>query len=300
MNITFLGTGGMVPTKERNVNAIYLEFRGEGFLVDCGEGTQRQMNIAGINRLKVSKILISHWHGDHVAGLVGLIQTLGNVEEPRAVDLYGPLGSKEYMSHVLRSCSFDLRAEVRVHELEVGDDPVTFVETERYLLQAAALKHRIPCIGYRFVEKDQRNIVLAKTRKLGLEEGPLLGQLQRGKSVVHNSQTITPEMVSTIKQGRVVAFVLDTELCAGMSNLAQDADVFVCEANFDSDLEEKAEKTKHLTAQAVAQVASQAGVKRLFLTHFSQRYKSVEKLEEDARKVFPDTVCAYDFLRVKV
>lgn len=300
MKITFLGTGGMVPTKDRNVQGIYLEYKGEGLLIDCGEGTQRQMNIAGINRLKVKKILISHWHGDHVAGLIGLIQTLGNVDEPGTLDIFGPKGSSEYLGHMLKSCSFDLRLEINMHEIEAGKKPETFFENDEYKLQAAALEHRIPCLGYSFVEKDQRKIQMAKAEKFGLREGPDLGRLQKGESISFKGKTIHPDEISYIKKGKKITFILDTEECEAMNNLAQDADLLISEANFDSELEEKAEKSKHLTAQVVAQVASQANVKKLILTHFSQRYKSVEKLQEDAQKVFPETTCAHDFMQVKL
>ncbi len=301
MKIVFLGTGGMVPTKDRNVQSTYLEYRGEGILMDCGEGTQRQMNLAGINRIKVRKILISHWHGDHVAGLIGLIQTLGNIDEPGTVRLYGPEGTKDYLDHMLKCCSFDMRLDLQVQEIRPEDDePVTFFENDRYELQAVRLRHSTPCLGYAFVEKDQRNISMAKAEKLGLEEGPVLGRLQKGETITKDGETISPDDVSTIKKGRKVSFALDTEPCPGLNNLARDADIFIAEATYESSLDEKAEEYKHLTAQLVAQVASQENVKKLYLTHFSQRYKTPEKLEEDARKVFPDTVCAYDFLQVKL
>ena len=301
MRLVFLGTGAMVPTKDRNVQSIYLEYKGEGLLIDCGEGTQRQMSIAGINRLKVKKILISHWHGDHVAGLIGLIQTLGNVDEPGTIRLYGPKGTKHHLGHLLNSCSFDLRVRLEVEEiLPENDELVTIFENSEYALQAARLKHSIPCLGYAFVEKDQRKVNMAKAKKLGLEEGPLIGQLQRGEAVLLKQKRITPEMVSTIKRGRKVSFVLDTEPCPGMHRLAKDADVFVAEATYESSLDEKAEEYQHLTAQLSAQVASQEGVKKLVLTHFSQRYKTVEELEADAKKVFANTTCAYDFFHLKL
>jgi len=117
MQITFLGTSCMVPTKERNVTGLFLKYKGEGILFDCGEGTQRQMNITGINRNDVTKILISHWHGDHVGGLMGLIQTLGNRDEPPTIDLYGPKGTKEFIKHLYKGCVFEARVNLRVHEV---------------------------------------------------------------------------------------------------------------------------------------------------------------------------------------
>lgn len=300
MQLTFLGTAAMVPTKDRNVQGIHLEYKGEGILIDCGEGTQRQMNIAGINRQKLKKILISHWHGDHIAGLIGLIQTLGNIDEPGTLHIYGPQGSEEYLGHLLKCCAFDLRIEIKLTEIKAGEEPVRFYENEDYELHAVALRHSIPCLGYSLIEKDKRKINLKKTTELGIPQGPLIGRLQRGETIEVEGRKILPDKVSTIQEGKKIAFVLDTEACAGINNLARDADVLVAEATYESSLDEKAEEYKHMTAQTVAQIASQEGVQKLVLTHFSQRYKDVSVIEEDARKVFPDTICAYDFMQLQL
>lgn len=301
MKIVFLGTGAMVPTKDRNVQSIYLEYNGEGILVDCGEGTQRQMSVMGLNRQKVKKVLISHWHGDHVSGLIGLIQTLGNIDEPGTLKVFGPEGSKHYFDHLMGSCAFDPRLQVELIEVKPEDDKTKLCfENDKYLIEAVSLKHSIPCNGYSFIEKDQRVINMKKAAELGLNEGPIMGKLQRGETIIHNNKTIKPEDVSKIKEGKKISFVLDTEACSAVHNLVKDADLLISEATYTSDLDEKAEEYKHMTAQTIAQIASQEGVKKLILTHFSQRYKSVEAIEEDARKVFPDTVCAFDFMQVKL
>ncbi|MGV8168618.1 MAG: ribonuclease Z [Candidatus Nanoarchaeia archaeon] len=297
--ITFLGTASMVPTKERNVQGIYLEYRGEGILIDCGEGTQRQMNIAGINRLKVKKVLISHWHGDHVSGLIGLIQTLGNTEEPGSLSVYGPRGTKERMFHLLNTCIFDLRLDIKIHELDIKEREI-IINTEDYFIEAAPLDHSVPCVGYSFIEKDTRKINLEKAKKIGLGEGPLLGKLQKGESVKIKDKIIAPDDVSTIKKGKKVTFILDTTITNSCYDLAKDSDVLISEATFESSKAEKADKFKHLTSEQVAQIANKAGVKKLILTHFSQRYKSLEDLEREAKDLFPETTLAYDFMKVKM
>lgn len=299
MKLVFLGTGGMVPTKQRNVMSMYLEYGGQGILIDCGEGTQRQMSLANINRLKIKKILITHWHGDHVAGLIGLIQTLGNVDNPSRIDLYGPKQTKHYMSHLLKSCSFDLRADLHIHEIEpTKQEPITFFENEHFSLQAANMLHKIECLGYSFIEKNKRNIQLEKVKELGLEQGPLLGKLQKGQSITINNKTISPDDVSTIKQGKKITFILDTTFTPAIRNIAKDADLLISEANYESSLKEKAQEYKHMTAQDVASIAKEAKVKRLILTHFSQRYKSVESIQKEAQEIFPNTACAYDFMKL--
>lgn len=299
IEITFLGTGGMVPTKDRNVQGIYLDYKGEGILVDCGEGTQRQMNIAGINRLKVKKILLSHWHGDHVSGLIGLIQTLGNVEEPKKLIIYGPKGTKVHMHHLLNSCEFDLRLELEINELNIKNKAVIF-ENDDYMIEAAPLDHSVPCLGYSFIEKDTRNINMSKAKKLGLSEGPLLGKIQKGEPVKVKGKEISPDDVSTIKNGKKVSFILDTLLTQNCYEIAQNADLLISEANFDSKLEEKARKSKHMTADQVALIANNSNVKKLILTHFSQRYKTLHDLEEEAKGLFPNTLMAFDFMKVKL
>jgi len=297
--ITFLGTGGMVPTKDRNVQGIYLSHKGDGILVDCGEGTQRQMNIAGINRLKVKKVLISHWHGDHVSGLIGLIQTLGNTDDPKKLTIYGPKGTKIHMNHLLNSCEFDLRLELEINELNIKQKNVIF-ENENYMIEAAPLNHTVPCLGYTFIEKDKRNINLAKAKKLGLKEGPRLGKLQRGESIKIDGKTIHPDDVSSIKKGKKIAFILDTTITNTCYDLAQNADLLIAEANFDATLEEKARKSKHMTTKQVALIANNSNVNKLILTHFSQRYKTLHDLEQQSKDLFPNTILAFDFLKVKV
>ncbi len=283
--MTFLGTGGMVPTKDRNVQGIYLDYKGEGILVDCGEGTQRQMNIAGINRLKVRKVLISHWHGDHVSGLIGLIQTLGNTEDPKKLVIYGPKGTKFHMNHLLNSCEFDLRLELEINELNIKHKNVIF-ENDDYIIEAAPLEHSVPCLGYTFIEKDTRKINMSKAKKLGLSEGPILGKLQQGQTITY--------------KGKKIAFILDTLLTKNCYEIANNADLLVCEANFDATLEEKAIKSKHMTTEQVALVANNSNVKKLILTHFSQRYKTLHDLEEQSKDLFPNTILAFDFMKIKI
>jgi ribonuclease Z len=299
LEITFLGTASMVPTKERNVQGIYLDYKGEGILVDCGEGSQRQMNIAGINRLKVKKILISHWHGDHVSGLIGLIQTLGNTEEPGVLTIFGPQGTEERMHHLLNSCIFDLRIKINIKELNIKKKSVIF-ENEEYIIEAVPLDHSVPCLGYSFMEKDTRKINLEKAKKLGLSEGPSIGKLQKGEPVKVKDKLIHPDDVSVIKKGKKVSFIMDTALTNSCYELAENADVLISEATFESSKIEKANQFKHLTAEQVALIANRAGVKKLYLTHFSQRYKSLGDLEDEAKGFFPETTLAYDFLKIKL
>jgi len=297
MKLIILGTSSMVPTKERNVSSQYLEFKGEGILFDCGEGTQRQMNIAGINRHKVKKILITHWHGDHVSGLVGLIQTLGNKEGGHSLSVFGPKGTKQKMKHLLNSCSFENKVKIKIKELDAKDLKL-FYENEDYMLQAINVYHSIPVVGYRFVEKDKRKVNMQKLKKLGVNEGPHIKKLQEGKDIEYKGKEYKAKDFTSVVKGKVFVFIPDTTYGPNCIKIAKNADVLLCEGTYANDLIEKAKERKHLTAREAAQIASQADVKRLILTHFSQRYKDPKEILEDAKEVFPKAEAAFDFMKV--
>lgn len=295
-----LGTSCMVPTKERNVQGIFVEFKGEGILFDCGEGTQRQMNIAGINRNKVRKIFLTHWHGDHVSGLIGLLQTISNNESPQKVTVYGPRETRERVSHLLKSVSFEeSRMDLEVKELDPRGVEVVY-DGEDYMVQAAYLDHKIPCLGYSLVEKDKRRINMAKAKKLGLREGPLVGKLQLGHAVTFKGETIKPEDVSYIQKGKKLSIILDTLPCTTAYELAREADLLIAESAYTSEMEEKSQEYKHMTTKQAALIATNANVKRLIITHFSQRYKTAKDLEEEIKTFFPESQAAFDFMKIKL
>jgi len=295
----------MVPTKERNVSGIFLSYKNKGFLIDCGEGTQRQMNIAGINRNKVNYVLITHWHGDHVSGLIGLIQTLGNQnaqnEERPIVHIFGPKETEQRLENLFRTCIFENKLIMEVHEIiPKGNIPITILDNEEFSIEAVNLDHGIPCLGYAFIEKDIRKIDMKKVKSFGINEGPLVGKLQQGETIIYNGKKITPEMVSDLAKGKRIGFILDTAACEGAQRIAENSDILVCEASYASKLDEKAENNKHLTAKQAALIANNSNAKRLILTHISQRYKTSEEVLEDAKDIFDNVEVAYDFMKVKV
>ena len=301
MEITFLGTSAMVPTKERNVTGIFLRYKNEGILLDCGEGTQRQMNIAEINRNSVTKILVSHWHGDHVSGIVGLLQTMANKEANPTVDIYGPKGTEEHVKHMIKMVIFDIQINLLVHELNPKKDEILkVVETEDYIIECASLDHKVPCIGYSFIEKDKLNIDPSKMKKLGIKEGPHLRKIKDGKAITYKGKDVNPEDITYMVPGKKITYIADTGVCENCTKLAEGADLLISESVYASVMQDKAEEYRHLTAKDAAMIASQADAKRLVLTHFSQRYKTVEEIEENAKMIFPNTTCAYDFMKLKI
>jgi ribonuclease Z len=190
IEIIFLGTSSMVPTKERNHTGILISFNGNNILVDCGEGTQRQLKIAGISISKINKILITHWHGDHVLGLPGLIQTLAANGYDKVLEIYGPKGTKEKIIHMFKAFEFDqTKIEIRIIEVKKGK----IFENNDFYIETLELEHSITSLGYNFIEKDRRRIELNKAKKFGLKEGPLLGKLQEGKSIILDHKKINPD-----------------------------------------------------------------------------------------------------------
>ena len=296
MELIFLGTSAMVPTETRNHTAMLLRFEGEGILFDCGEGTQRQFKQAKVSITTITKILISHWHGDHVFGLPGVIQSLGMSQYQGTIELFGPKGTKKHMRQMFQAFGIQPTIPITIHEVKNG----VIFENDTFLIQAEELDHNIPCLGYAFIEKDVRKINLQAAKKHGIPEGPLMGKLQQNKSIHHAGKVITPGEVTYLRPGKKIAVILDTVPCSGALKLAQDADVLVCEATYTSALEEKGEDRGHMTARQAAQLAQHAHAKKLIITHFSARYTSFEQLEHDARELFPEAQCAYDFLKVKL
>ncbi|MBI2654609.1 ribonuclease Z [Candidatus Woesearchaeota archaeon] len=294
MQLTFLGTSSMVPTKERNQIAVFLSYGSEGILFDCGEGTQRQFKIAGISLTKITKILLSHWHGDHVLGLPGLIQTLSSMDYGNKLEIYGPIGTKKRMEKMFEAFVFDKRLNFAVKEAKKG----IFFDNSDFQLEAYPLEHGIETLGYSFVEKDRRKIDMKKVKKFGIPFGPLIGKLQQGTAVEYNGKKIAPDDVTYIEQGKKIAYITDTVLCDNCYKIAEDADLLICEATYSSKLVGKSEEYGHMTAKQAAQVANKANAKQLVLIHFSARYKNTQELEEDARDIFDNVICAKDFMKI--
>jgi len=297
IEILFLGTACMMPTKERNHQALLFSYKNHGILMDCGENTQRQLKIAGVKPSKVTKILLSHWHGDHVLGLPGLLQSLNASEYNGILEIYLPKGDKKLFDKMVEAFPFDVNVEIKV--IEIGKDGV-FFENDEFTLEAYHLKHGIKTLGFNFVEKDTRRIKLAEVKKLGIPEGPLLGKIQKGKEISFKGKKYKADELSHIIKGKKVSYIADTMLCKECNTMVKDADLLISESAFCTEHEDKAEGYKHMTARQAALLASRSNVKKLILTHFSQRYKTSKPLFDDAKEVFDNVECAFDFMKVKL
>jgi len=174
MQILFLGTSSMVPTRERNQSGVLISYKNEGILVDCGEGTQRQLKIVGVKLTKITKILISHWHGDHVLGIPGLIQSMSAAGYEKTLQVYGPTGTKKFMRRLFEVFVFNQKINIEVNEVKRGK----FFENDDFFLEARPLKHNVDTLGYSLIEKYRRKINLKFIKKLKIPYGPLLGKFQ--------------------------------------------------------------------------------------------------------------------------
>lgn len=291
IKLTFLGTADQIPSADRNHTAILLTYGGENILVDCGEGTQRQFRKAGLNPCKITKILITHGHGDHVLGLPGLLSTLSLSGYQKKLYIYGPKGTKEFVREMLRVFGFK-----RNYEIIAEDVSGKFYDNGDFYLEAESMEHGIPCNAYSFVKKGQIRIDKAKLKKLKIKEGPHLAELKKGKDIIYEGKKYKAKDLTYEDENKKLSFVLDTRDNKKIIPFVKDADVFVCESSFEDGLKEQAHEHLHLTSTQAGEIAKKAKVKKLVLTHLSQRYERNQKhILNEAKKVFKDTVVVKDF-----
>lgn len=297
MEVIFLGTSEATPTAEKNQTAIYLKYNAENILIDAGENVQRQMKIAKLNPCKINRILITHWHGDHILGLPGLLQTLALNNYGQTLKIYGPKGTKKFIDFLLRAFIFQDKLKVEVYEVENG----ILVNEKDFSIESREMSHGTPCVAYAFIEKEKRKIDLEKAKKLGLGQSPLLGEIQKGKSIKFKGKTIKPDQISEIKKGRKISIILDTEINPNCYKIAKDSDLLISEATFSKELKDKAKERKHLTSEHAGLIAKKANVKKLLLLHISQRYNKKEHIIlDEVKKVFKNCELAKDFQKIHV
>ncbi|WP_280398357.1 ribonuclease Z [Nocardia carnea] len=294
--LVVLGTASQVPTAHRNHNGYVLRWGGEAILFDPGEGTQRQMIHAGISATDLTRIAITHFHGDHSLGLAGVMQRINLDRVPHPIDAYYPASGQRYFDNLCDATAYHRTVELRAHPVtEPGPLPAVGAP---FQLTTARLDHPVEAFGYRITEPDYRAILPDRLAGLGLS-GPLVGRLQREGEITWQGRTVRLEEVSTIRPGQSFAFVMDTRLCPAAGELAADTDMLVIEATFrDADAHLAAEYG-HLTAGQAARLAAEAGARTLVLTHFSQRYRTLDEHITEARREFSgELVIATDLARI--
>ena len=277
--LVVLGTASQAPTRSRNHNGYFLRWDDEGLLFDPGEGTQRQMLFAGVTASQVTRVCITHFHGDHCLGLPGVLQRMSLDQVAHVVEVCYPAESQEVFGRLRHASLF--RDRLRLRERRVGPstpadaDGLGYLvaEASSFRLEARALSHLVPTVGYRLTEPDGRRMLPERLAAAGVT-GPDIGRLQREGLLVAGGRTVTVEQVSEPRPGQRFAFIMDTRLCDAVFALAYRADMLVCESTFATAEAALARDYGHLTAGQAGQVAAQSGARLLVLTHFSQRYES--------------------------
>lgn len=291
-DLVILGCSSQQPTRFRNHGAYLLRWNDEGFLFDPGEGTQRQFIYANVAPTVVTRIFISHFHGDHCLGLGSMLMRLNLDKVLHPIHCYYPASGKKYFDR-LRHCAI-------YHEMiQVIEHPVSeagLVEDDgRFRIEAAFLEHGVENIGWRITEADTRKFDSEKLNQNGIR-GPLVKELDEKGWIVVNGQKIAIDEVSIMRKGDVFAITLDTLPCQNAIDIARNANLFLCESTYLDEHKELATLHKHMTAKQAAKIAKEAGAERLILTHFSARYQSLKPFETEARTIFPETYTADDLI----
>lgn len=279
VKITFLGTADQIPSLRRNHSAMLMSYNNENILIDCGEGTQRQFRKAKLNPCKVTRILITHWHGDHVLGLPGLLSTLALSGYSKKLHIYGPMGTSKLISDMLKVFSF--RCE---YEIEVKDVSGKFFEDDDFYLEAKEMEHGINCNAYNFVKKGHIRIDREKLKKSGIKTGPHLKNLLLGKDIKYEGKKFKSKDFIYKDDDLKVSFVMDTKKNAKIVPFVKGANVLISESTYGSELADQAKEHLHLTSVDAGKIAKSAKVGKLVLTHISARYEANMKVILDEAK----------------
>ncbi|MFK3981061.1 ribonuclease Z [Micromonospora sp. NPDC050397] len=295
--LVVLGTASQVPTRQRNQNGYLLRWDDEMIMFDPGEGSQRQMLRAGVSATDLTRICVTHFHGDHCLGLPGVIQRLSLDRVPHPVPVHFPSGGAEYFARLRHASAFHETADVRAEPVERDGQSIAL---RSGTLTARRLRHPVEAYGYQLVEPDGRRMVPERLAAYGIA-GPAVGELIRTGELDLDGSRVPLDAVSEARRGQRFAFVMDTGLCDAVYALADRADLLVIESTFLNEDTALAAEAGHLTAAQAARVATESGVRRLVLTHFSQRYQDPARFAQEAREHFDgDLVVAEDLGRVRV
>lgn len=291
LDICLLGTGGMMPLPYRWLTSLMMRYNGKNILIDCGEGTQIAMKEKGWSPKPIDIICFTHYHADHIAGLPGMLLTMGNAEKTTPLLLIGPKGLTRVVS-ALRVIAPELPFEIQCMELTENTQQISF---DGFKLEAFKVNHNVLCYGYNMVVERKGKFQMEKAISLDIEKN-FWNRLQKGETIELPERVLTPDMVmGPPRKGLKVTYTTDTRPTDSIVENAAGADLFICEGMYgEPDKVCKAKEYKHMTFYEAAHLAKKAGVKEMWLTHYSPSLLKPEEYMQEVRKIFPASVAAKD------
>lgn len=292
INICLAGTGGTVPLKDRWLTCFWLEYNGRAALVDCGEGTQIALAKSSCKLSKIDSIFITHVHADHIAGLPGLLLTMGGHGRTEPVTIYAPIGTRYIIGNLCSICPF-IPFQLFVKELDI--DGISNAEWNGFDIDILPLRHTMPCLGYSFSLNRLPVFSPDKAEALGIPK-ERWSEVQRNGEIVLDGRTITRDEVSGESREPIkITYMTDTMYFDEMTDFAKNSDLLVCEGMYGSESkDDKAREKGHMLFSQSAQVARDSGSKELWLTHFSPSLDDPNEFAEEAQRIFPNTVIPSD------
>lgn len=295
-SILFAGTGGSWPTPGRGLPAVILKIGASTNLLDCGEGTQKQLMKSNVSFMSIQNIFISHFHGDHFLGILGMVQSMSFNGRTEDLNIYGPRGAIRILSNALGAGYYRLGFKITVTELMYGEE-YSFGD---FTVRTLHNDHPVPAMSFRFQEKSMERIDGEKARALNIPLHRLEEIRNKGEITVDGKIFRISDISAGTREGRSVVYTGDTRPMESMKSFAKDADVLIHDTTTDSGLQDKTNEYGHSTSRQAALIAKEAGVKKLFLFHYSPRYGDYSKLVEEAREVFPGSEPSRELLEYDI
>lgn len=302
VDVYFLGTSSGIPTVKRNHPSILIYREGVHILFDCGEGTQRQLKKLRIPSTKIDYIFLSHWHADHSAGLYPLVRSMEQGERKEKLIIVGPEGTEEKFKSLHKIFGGKISFPIKFIELTIRDEN-NIISTEDFEIWSVKTKHSSDSFAFYFKEKDRTKINLEYTKKFGLSQHPLLGKLQKGEDIVYNGKTISHDKATFTVKGKKISYTGDAVLTKSLIDFCRKSDLLISESTYALSEESWRDETErmHMLSTDAAELAHASCSKKLYLTHFSQRYENNAKhLIDEARKVFKNTFEARDLKKISL
>ena len=298
MKLVFLGTSAAQPTQKRGLSCICLEKEGEIIMFDAGESAQISYTKAGLGWNKKMKLFVTHLHGDHCVGILGLLQTMSMQNRTESLEIFGPKGIDEFLAANIKILNFSLPFSILITIVSEGK----IYENNKFLIHAAKANHSITAFSYLFEEKDKPGrFNVQKANELGIPEGELWNKLQNGEDITNNEKIIKPEQVLGKKRlGKKIGISGDTMPTKELEEFFRECDYLVFDSTFLDEEKQKAQDTCHSTAKQAAELGKNANVKNLILTHFSTRYKDEIGHKTEAEQIHNSVITAKDLLEVEI